>query len=536
MPPDRSHQTGTHGRTPCIIESSGHRRRGSRLSPALPTVKHSGIRRTAPRRRLALLAAVLPIALLSCKKEVTGPATGSKLIFTIQPSNTVVDSVMIPAVTVTAADDAGNPVTASTVEITITLTANATGANLSGTAITDAISGVATFPYLSINRAGAGYTLTASATGLTSATSSTFSVTAPITGPFTSVSIGGDAACGVTTAGAGYCWGNNSIGQLGNLTTTNSAAPGAIAGGLTFGSVSVGSLQAFSCGLTTAGAAYCWGYNEYGQLGNGTFTSSMSPSAVTGNLTFTSLSAGDGGQACALAAGGAAYCWGYNGSGQLGVTSIAYSSSPVAVSGGLSFAMINAGENGQTCGVTTAGAGYCWGFNTSGQLGIGTLTNINVPTAVSGGLVFKSINAGFSSSCGITTAGAAYCWGDNTYGELGNGSNVASTVPVAVTGGLTFSSVSVGDAYACGLATSGAIYCWGYNTEGQLGNGTTTQSSAPVALFGGLTFASVSAGYASACAVTPGGAAYCWGNGASGQLGNQSLSTPLTPVLVSTPH
>jgi alpha-tubulin suppressor-like RCC1 family protein len=501
----------------------------------LPTVKNSGLRRTAPRRRLALLVAVLPIVLLSCKKEVTAPAIGSKLVFTIQPSNTMVDSAMIPAIIVTATDDAGNPVTASTVEITIALTTNPTGANLNGTAALDAINGVATFPYLSLNRAGT-YTLTASATGLTSATSSTFSVTAPTTGPFASVSIGGDAACGVTTAGAGYCWGNNSIGQLGNATTMNSTGPGAIAGGLTFGSVSVGSLQDFSCGLTAAGAAYCWGYNEYGQLGNATFTNSTSPVAVAGNLTFSSLTAGDDGQACALAAGGAAYCWGYNGSGQLGVAAIAYSSSPVAVSGGLSFAMISAGENGQTCGVTTAGAGYCWGFNTSGQLGIGTVTNVNAPTAVSGGLVFKSISAGFSSSCGITTAGAAYCWGDNTYGELGNGSNATSSVPVAVTGGLTFSSVSVGDAYACGVATSGAVYCWGYNTEGQLGNGTTAQSSAPVALFGGLTFASVSAGFASACGVTPGGAAYCWGNGASGQLGNLSLSTPLTPVLVATPH
>ncbi len=499
-------------------------------------MKNSGLRRTAPRRRLALLVAVLPIALLSCKKDVTAPAIGSKLIFTIQPSNTMVDSAMIPAITVIAADDAGNPVTTSTVEITIALTANPTGANLNGSTATAAINGVATFPYLSLNRAGAGYTLTASATGLTSATSSAFTVSAPITGSFASVSIGGNAACGVTTAGAGFCWGSNSTGQLGNATTTNTAIPVAIAGGLTFGSVSVGSLQNFSCGLTTAGAAYCWGYNDYGQLGNATFTSSTSPVAVAGNLTFSSLSAGDGAQVCGLATGGAAYCWGYNGSGQLGVSSIAYSSSPVAVSGGLSFATISAGENGQTCGVTTTGAGYCWGYNAEGELGIGTLTSVNTPTAVSGGLAFKSISAGFSSSCGITTAGAAYCWGDNTYGELGNGSTAASNVPVAVTGGLTFSSVSVGDAYACGVVTSGAVYCWGYNAEGQLGNGTTIQSSAPVALFGGLTFASVSAGYASACAVTPGGAAYCWGNGAAGQLGNQSLATPLTPVLVVTPH
>jgi alpha-tubulin suppressor-like RCC1 family protein len=508
---------------------------GLKLSPRATLVKTSGLRPTAHQRRLALLFAVLPIALLSCKKDVTAPAIGSKLIFTIQPSNTMVDSAMIPAITVIAADDAGNPVATSTVEITLSLTADASGADLNGTAAVFATNGVATFPYLSLNRAGSGYTLTASATGLTSQTSSTFNVSAPTAGSFASVSIGGNSACGVTTAGAGYCWGNNSAGQLGNASTSNTTTPIKIAGGLTFGSVSVGSLQNFSCGLTTIGAAYCWGYNDYGQLGNATFTSSTSPVAVSGNLTFSSLSAGDGGQACAIAIGGAAYCWGYNGSGQLGVAAIAYSSSPVAVSGGLTFAAISAGENGQTCGVTTAGAGYCWGYNAEGELGVGTVIGVNAPTAVSGGLVFKSISPGFSSTCGITTTGAAYCWGDNTYGELGNGSNANSTIPVAVTGGLTFSAVSVGDAFACGVATSGAVYCWGYNAGGQLGAGTTTQSSAPVALFGGVNFASVSAGYASACAVTAGGAAYCWGNDASGQLGNASLATPLTPVLVVTP-
>jgi alpha-tubulin suppressor-like RCC1 family protein len=498
-------------------------------------VHNFGLCRTAHQRRLGLLVAVLPIALLSCKKDVTAPPIGSKLVFTVQPPNTAVDSSMVPAITVIAADASGNPVPTSTVEITLSLTSNPSGANLTGTASVFAINGVATFPYLSLNRAGTGYTLTATATDLTSATSSTFNVSAPVTGSFSSVSIGGSVACGVTTGGAGYCWGSNSAGQLGNASTSNSATPIKVAGGLTFGSMSSGSLQNFSCGLTTAGAAYCWGYNDYGQLGNATFTNSTSPVAVAGGLTFSALSAGDGGQVCGIAAGGAAYCWGYNGTGQLGVTSIAYSNSPVPVSGGLSFASVSSGENGQTCGVTTAGAGYCWGYNADGELGTGSTASVNAPAAVSGGLTYKSISAGFSSSCGVTTAGAAYCWGDNTYGELGNGSTTASNVPVAVTGGLTFSAVSVGDAYACGMTTNGIIYCWGYNADGQLGDGTTTQRSAPVALFGGLTFAGVSAGYASACAVTPGGAAYCWGNNATGQLGNQSFATPLTPVLVVTP-
>ena len=260
--------------------------------------------------------------------------------------------------------------------------------------------------------------------------------------------------------------GNNINGQLGNSSTTNSTIPVQIVGGLTFRSMSVGSLEYFSCGLTTAGAAYCWGYNDYGQLGNATFTNSTVPVAVTGNLTFTSLSAGEGGHACALTSGGAAYCWGYNGAGQLGVAAVAYSSSPLPVSGGLSFTTISAGENGQTCAVAAGGAGDCWGSNTNGELGNGTTNNINTPTAVSGGLTFKSISVGFTSACGLTTAGAAYCWGDNTYGELGNGSTTNSSTPVAVGGGLIFQSLSVGDAFACGVTASSTVYCCGLQRRG----------------------------------------------------------------------
>ena len=90
-----------------------------------------------------------------------------------------------------------------------------------------------------------------------------------------------------------------------------------------------------------------------------------------------------------------------------------------------------------SCGVTTAGAAYCWGRNHIGQLGNGTETNSNVPVAVKGGLTFQSLSAGFYHSCGVTTAGTAYCWGNNKYGLFGNGTNTNSNVPVLVD--LTFS-------------------------------------------------------------------------------------------------
>jgi alpha-tubulin suppressor-like RCC1 family protein len=137
---------------------------------------------------------------------------------------------------------------------------------------------------------------------------------------------------------------------------------------------------------------------------------------------------------------GVAYCWGLNINGALGNGTTTSSLTPVAVSGGLTFAVVSTG-NSFTCGVTTAGAAYCWGLNDSGQLGNGTTTNSVTPVAVSSGLTFATVSASVVSSadaCGVTTAGAAYCWGQNTYGALGNGTTTNSLTPVAVSGRLSF--------------------------------------------------------------------------------------------------
>jgi len=251
---------------------------------------------------------------------------------------------------------------------------------------------------------------------------------------FAAVSAGGAHACRVTTAGAAYCWGLNGSGQLGNGTTTNSPTPVAVSGGLTFTQVSAGAGSAyFTCGVTTAGAAYCWGYNGYGQLGNGTTTTSSTPVAVAGGLTFAAVSAGLY-QTCGVTTAGAAYCWGDNGGGgERGNGTFTNSTTPVAVAGGLTFAAVSAGESFNTCGVTTAGTAYCWGLNLYGELGNGSFTISPTPVAVSGGLTFAAVSAGGAHACGVTTAGAAYCWGDKTSGELGNGGTpINTTTPVRV--------------------------------------------------------------------------------------------------------
>ena len=250
-------------------------------------------------------------------------------------------------------------------------------------------------------------------------------------------------------------------------------------------------------------------------------------------LNFASVSAGQ--HSCGVTTVGAAYCWGYNGAGGLGDGTNTNSNVPVAVAGGHSFASVSASSL-HSCGLTTAGTAYCWGYNYYGQLGDGTNTASNVPVAVSGGHTFASVTLGVLHSCGLTTAGAAYCWGFNAAGGLGDGTNTNSNVPVAVSGGHSFASVSAGSHHNCGVTTAGAAYCWGSNGYGGLGNGTSTTSNVPVPVSGSLTFASVSAGDQYSCGVTTAGAAYCWGYNGHGELGDGTNTASNVPVAVSGSH
>lgn len=325
-----------------------------------------------------------------------------------------------------------------------------------------------------------------------------------------SVASGGHHNCGPISGGAAYCWGWNYWGGLGDGTDKSSRlAPVPVVGGLTFASLAPGAYH--TCGLTPAGDAYCWGHNVSGELGDGTRTDRLTPVPVSGGLTFAALDAASD-ETCGLTPSGAAYCWGRDGTttptavpggltfvalavgdGLCGLTpaGAAYCAigniytQPIAVSGGLTFTTIAAGGN-FSCGVTSSGAGYCWGFNNNGQLGSATADPWSVaPVAVTGGLTFTSVAAGVGEhACGLTPVGEAYCWGDNSYGQLGNGSTVGGPTPVAVAGGLAFTQLSGGRFHTCGLATDGAVYCWGYNTAGALGDGTTVDSSVPVKVAG----------------------------------------------------
>jgi len=337
------------------------------------------------------------------------------------------------------------------------------------------------------------------------------------------ISAGSYHSCGLSAAGVAYCWGSNQWGALGDGTYTNRSVPTPVATGLTFKSITAA--DDFTVALSTTGAAYAWGSNTYGRLGDGTTLTRPSPVAVAGGHTFAYLSAGDL-HTVALTPAGVAYAWGHNQFDKLGTAVQSNHSVPTLVVGGLTFGSIAAGAD-HTVAITLTGVAYAWGGGGSGQLGDGTNLHRAVPTPVAGGHTFKSVQAGFYHTVGLTTAGVAYAWGSNQFGGLGDGvlyTNSASPTPVA--GGHTFTSIDAGGYGGAGLTAAGAAYTWG-------GGNAIGGSLTPVAVSGGLTFRSIAKGYAHTLAITTAGAAYAWGQNADGRLGDGTTTDRSEPVTVS---
>ena len=238
---------------------------------------------------------------------------------------------------------------------------------------------------------------------------------------FVSLALGLDHTCGLQTSGTAWCWGANSEGQLGDGTTTPRIMPVQVQGGLQFTSIDAGYYH--TCGRTGDGAMWCWGSTTAGQLGDGNRPGSAVPVPVAGSPTLVSL-AGTGSMTCGLQQGGAAVCWP---GGQ-----------PV-VTGPAPFVALAVGAR-HACGLDAAGIAYCWGSTDGGALGDGQdgINSSPTPHAVLGGLHFGSIaSGGGGTTCGITTAGNTWCWGYNNGGSLGSpdaAGTFASGVPVRMYG------------------------------------------------------------------------------------------------------
>ena len=272
-------------------------------------------------------------------------------------------------------------------------------------------------------------------------------------------------------------------------------------------------------------------------------------STISGRTLAIGAISSDSGRTCAIDWTGKAWCFG---APPLGDGSSNGSQRPVAVdtSGVLAGRVLVdvAAGNGFTCVRDEQGKLFCWGANGTGQLGTGDTTDSVLPRSIetSGALQGKqlvAVTAGVSHACAVDADGTAYCWGGNAYGQLGNGTLVDTALPTPVSAGAAsgerFIGIGSGAYSVCAVAASGRAYCWGYNAQGQLGNGTKVNSSVPVAVSTATVLANkrlleVSAGQYHSCGVDSDGLAYCWGSNGSGRLGDGTGVDSTTPVAVST--
>ncbi|MEO5842455.1 MAG: RCC1 repeat-containing protein, partial [Acidimicrobiales bacterium] len=353
---------------------------------------------------------------------------------------------------------------------------------------------------------------------------------------------GDQHVCALTSDGSAYCWGYNGMGQLGDGTTTDRKVPTPVSGTTKFTRLAAG--RYFTCGLTSAGATWCWGDNSSGQLGNGATgggsasANKSAPGLVVGGVALQSIVTGQN-HVCGLNAAGAAYCWGSYPSGQLGNALGANQTEPGKSAVALALKTLALGGDNHTCGLAIPdGTPWCWGNNTFGQLGDGKKSNAgqNQPSTVTGGLKFTALALGRTYTCGLVADGSAYCWGSNTQGQLGDGTVDERLAPVKAAPALKFASLTAGDSQTCGVTADGAAHCWGSNAFGQLGNGTSGgQQTSAVAVSGGVKFASLSAGEEFTCGVATDKTVYCWGSNRVGWLGDGTDVARTAPTKVKKP-
>ena len=364
----------------------------------------------------------------------------------------------------------------------------------------------------------------------------------------TSVSSADDGYHSLVVKSDGTIWaaGYNNDGQLGNnnLVNSNTFAQVTTSSGYLTGITAAAAGAYHSLALASNNTVWGWGYEAYGQVGNGVATSYvLQPAQVvnsSGTLTgITFVSAGEY-HSLALRNDGTVWAWGYNAFGQLGNNTTTNSNKAVEVlnSSGTplsNIVAIAAGEN-HSLAVDSSGNLWAWGYNAEGQLGDGTTTNhLEAEQINLSGTTVTQVAGGGFYSLAITSTGTVLAWGANSYGELGDGTTTNRLTPVAVQNLTSVASISAGQYHSLATETNGTVWTWGYNNCGELGNGTfdLNNHSSPAQISGTTATSGANAGSAGGyhtLLINSSGVLTTWANGMYGQLGDSQFGYAASPV------
>lgn len=291
---------------------------------------------------------------------------------------------------------------------------------------------------------------------------------------FREIRAGRNHVCALDTSGRAWCWGKNSGGALGlpEEELESSSAPILVEGAPAFEALRVG--ESHNCGLTTAGKAYCWGSNPFGELGVESPASIPEPRLVGDDLVFRDLALGDE-FTCGLDEEGSIWCWG-RGSSALGLGEEERplrNPTPQKVAAPTTFEALSASQH--VCALDVSGSLWCWGPGAQGQLGLppdSHFYEVFTPTKLPGEKTYTAVYTGPQHTCALDSEGRAWCWGENFDGRLGTGDLLTSHEPREVFGGLAFVDLATGGPATCGRTADGSTYCWGSALFGELGDGT----------------------------------------------------------------
>jgi hypothetical protein len=362
-------------------------------------------------------------------------------------------------------------------------------------------------------------------------------------GAISGVGVGAANSASASSTSSLYGWGLNTNSQLGDGNTTNALNPEVITlpDGVTPVTGAGGGNHTLMIGSDEN--LYAWGYNAYGQLGTGTVGTNSTPAEVSLPAGVIPLSVAAGGDhSLALGSDGTVYAWGYNAYGQLGNGTTTDSHIPIAVSlpAGVSANAIAAGGF-FSMALGSDGNVYTWGQGADGALGNGGTADEDMPVEVPlpTGVTATAIAAERHSALAIGSDGVLYAWGLNSQGELGNGGTTEADSPVTVSmpSGVTATAIAGGGRHSLAVGSDGLLYTWGYNAYGQVGNGTTTVQETPVqiALPSGVEPMAVAGGQISSYVIGTDGNLYSWGYNGDGELGNGGTTNGETPAPVSLP-